>query len=104
MILIKGTQLFVLKKITVYSILKTDTNFTGFKAMSMKKAVIFIFFSGLLMLISACTQKKFNLLQPINANAVPKTPGYYNPDNEPDGLPKNQQPVVENQFAWKSSN
>ena len=51
--------------------------------------------------LSACTQNKFHAFDSPNANTQPKTPGYYNPNQQNYAMPQNQQPIVENQFYWK---
>ena len=53
--------------------------------------------------MSACTQQSFQAFQTANADAVPKTPGYLDPNAQKYAMPDSEQPLVSSHFNWKKS-
>ncbi|WP_440617741.1 hypothetical protein [Cysteiniphilum sp. 6C5] len=71
--------------------------------MTRKQLINAIFIGSFATILSACTHNQFSAFDSPNADSQPKTPGYYNPNNQNYAMPQNQQPIVENQFYWKES-
>ena len=61
----------------------------------------FISTGALMLSLSACTNNQFSALESPNPNSIPKTPGYYNPNDQHYAMPNNPQPIAENKFYWK---
>ncbi|WP_440682035.1 hypothetical protein [Cysteiniphilum halobium] len=71
--------------------------------MTIQKLIKAILFGLFTIALGACTHNQFSAFNSPNADSQPKTPGYYNPNNQNYAMPQNQQPIIQNQFYWKDS-